>query len=99
MQSGHLRARCANSPRRKISAYPGHAGRSVPLFPARRARGDVRAVTPKSVTPALAPQAFADGAGDARRVGGGRNDALVRHAAGDLKQELGARSLLELLTV
>ncbi len=51
----------------------------------------LRASATSSAAPALLPHPLADRAGHARLVGARRNDARLRHAAGDFENELGAR--------
>src|ERR1700730_13015487 len=51
----------------------------------------------QAAAPALLPHALADGAGDARRLGGRRHDACWRHASGDFEHQLRAHRVLEFL--
>src|SRR5438132_13529557 len=53
----------------------------------------------QAVAPALLPHALADGAGDARGLGGGRHDARGRPASGDFEHQLGAHRVLEFVAL
>src|SRR4029450_9407413 len=53
----------------------------------------------RSISPTFAPHALADGAGDARRVGGSREHAFCRRVAGNFEDELGTGCFFELLAV
>src|SRR5262245_17481894 len=53
----------------------------------------------RSVSPAVAPHLFADGAGHARWASLHRHHAPFRHEARDLEHELGAGRLLELVAL
>src|SRR4051812_41590667 len=75
----------ANSKRRFATRYSLFARSLIAIEPA--------------AAPALLPHALADGAGDARRVGGGRDDARRRLAPGDLQHQLGAHRVAHLLAL
>src|SRR5450759_3498719 len=66
------------------------------------ARGREKKESQKNIAaaaPAVLPALLADGAGNTRRLGRGRQHARLRLAAGDLQHQLGARRLDEFLAL